>query len=187
MVDALNVHSAEPPCRASGNTAILAPPSATFHVGLLRRVVSRIVNFGPIRFVANWGRRYALWPVHLTVACCSVEFGAGMGPRFDLERFGMLPLGSLRQCDLLLIEGSVTRKMASRVRMIYDQMPDPKYVVAMGACAISGGLFWDSYSVVQGVDKIIPVDVYVPGCPPRPECLADGILELQRKIRNSRV
>lgn len=187
MVALQNVCEAELPCRVQGDTEAIDPPSASVRVGVLRRVASRIVNFGPIRFVANWGRRYALWPVHLTVACCSVEFGAGMGPRFDLERFGMLPLGSLRQCDLLLIEGSVTRKMASRVRMIYDQMPDPKYVVAMGACAISGGLFWDSYSVVQGVDKIIPVDVYVPGCPPRPECLADGILELQRKIRYSRV
>ncbi|MFX0168342.1 MAG: NADH-quinone oxidoreductase subunit B [Candidatus Hodarchaeota archaeon] len=175
------------PCQAAGETEAIEPPSATVRVGKLRRLASAIVNLRPIRYLVNWGRGYALWPVHLTVACCSVEFGAAMGPRYDLERFGMMPLGSLRQCDLLLIEGSVTRKMASRVKMIYDQMPDPKYVVAMGACAISGGLFWDSYSVVQGVDKIIPVDVYVPGCPPRPETLADGILELQRKIRSSRV
>lgn len=175
------------PCQNASEVEALGPPPATVRVGNLRRLVSALANLRPIRYLVNWARGYALWPVHLTVACCSVEFGAGMGPRFDLERFGMMPLGSLRQCDLLLIEGSVTRKMASRVKMIYDQMPDPKYVVAMGACAISGGLFWDSYSVIQGVDKIIPVDVYVPGCPPRPECLADGILELQQKIRKSRV
>ncbi len=175
------------PCQVAGDVRGLDPPTATIRVGRLRRLASALSNLGPIRYLVNWGRKYALWPVHLTVACCSVEFGAGMGPRYDLERFGMMPLGSLRQCDLLLIEGSVTRKMATRVKMIYDQMPDPKYFVAMVACAISGGLFWDSYSVVQGVDKIIPVDVYVPGCPPRPETLADGILELQQKIQNSRV
>ncbi len=175
------------PCQATGDEKALEPPTATIRVGKLRRLVSALTNLKPVRYLVNWGRKYALWPVHLTVACCSVEFGAAMGPRYDFERMGMMPLGSLRQCDLLLIEGSVTRKMASRVRMIYDQMPDPKYVIAMGACAISGGLFWDSYSVVQGVDKIIPVDVYVPGCPPRPETLADGVLELQQKIQNSRV
>ncbi len=110
-----------------------------------------------------------------------------MGSRFDAERLGVMPLGSLRQCDLLIIEGTVTKKMAERVVRIYHQMASPRYVIAMGACAISGGLFRDSYSIIPGVNKILPVDVYVPGCPPRPEMLVDAILELQQKIRESKV
>ncbi|MCL7392472.1 MAG: NADH-quinone oxidoreductase subunit NuoB [Thaumarchaeota archaeon] len=127
-----------------------------------------------------------MWPVHLTTACCSVEFAALSGPRYDPERFGWLTaVGSLRQSDVLLIEGTVTTKMAQRVRLIYDQMPEPKWVIAMGACAISGGLYAkDSYNVVQGIDDIIPVDVYIPGCPPRPETLFQGILMLRDKIMN---
>lgn len=142
----------------------------------------------PIRFLVNWGRLYALWPVHLETACCSIEFGAASGPRYDLERFGILEaFGSLRQCDLLIVQGTVTRKMAPRLKWVYDQMPEPKWVIAMGACAISGGLYIDSYNVLQGIDKIIPTDVYIPGCPPRPETLIQGIIELQKKIRRSRI
>ena len=156
-------------------------------VGSLRNILNRVVNVRPIRYFVNWSRLYSLWPVHLTTACCSVEFGATMGSRFDAERLGVLPLGSLRQCDLLIIEGTVTKKMAERVVRIYNQMASPRYVIAMGACAISGGVFRDSYSIVPGVDKILPVDVYVPGCPPRPEMLVDAILDLQQKIRESKV
>jgi len=157
-------------------------------VGRLRNIVEKIVNgVKPIRYLVNWGRLYSLWPVHLTTACCSVEFGAASCPRFDIERFGMLPIGSLRQCDLIIVEGTVTKKMAKRVLKVYSQMASPRYVIAMGACAISGGLFHNSYNIIKGVDKILPVDVYVPGCPPRPEALAQGVLLLQEKIRKKRV
>ena len=144
-------------------------------------------NIGePIRYVANWGRLYSLWPVHLETACCSVEIGAAGGARFDMERFGILEaFGSLRQCDLLIVMGTVTRKLAPRLKLIYDQMPDPKWVVAMGACSITGGLYFDSYNVLRGIDDIIPVDVYVPGCPPRVEAVMQGIALLQDKIRRS--
>ncbi|MDW8073724.1 MAG: NADH-quinone oxidoreductase subunit NuoB [Nitrososphaerota archaeon] len=139
-----------------------------------------------IKYIVNWGRLSSLFPVHLTTACCSVEFAGTVSPRYDPERFGILnAVGSLRQSDLLLVEGTVTTKMAQRVRIIYDQMPEPKYVIAMGACAISGGLYAkDSYNVLQGVDDIVPVDVYVPGCPPNPLTLTQGFILLRDKIMN---
>ena len=140
----------------------------------------------PMRYVANWGRLYSLWPVHLETACCSVEVGAAAGSRFDFERFGTLEAwGSLRACDLIIVMGTVTRKLAPRLKMIYDQMAEPRYVIAMGACAITGGLYFDSYNVLRGIDDIIPVDVYVPGCQPRAEALLQGIVLLQEKIRRS--
>ena len=137
-----------------------------------------------IRYLVNWGRLSSLFPVHLTTACCSVEFAGSVSPRYDPERFGFLnAVGSLRQSDVIVVEGTVTTKMAQRVRVIYDQMPDPKWVVAMGACAISGGLYAkDSYNVIQGIDDIVPVDVYIPGCPPRPEAVIQGLLLLRDKI-----
>jgi NADH-quinone oxidoreductase subunit B len=117
-------------------------------------------------------------------ACCGAEVGGATDPRFDVERLGVLQaFGSLRQCDLLIVEGTVSRKMAPRLKRVYDQMPEPKYVIAMGACAITGGLFFDSYNVLPGVDSLLPVDVYVPGCPPRPEALIEGIIMLQNKIK----
>ena len=138
----------------------------------------------PIRYLANWGRLYSLWPVHLETACCSVEVGAAAGLRFDIERFGTLEaFGSLRACDLIIVMGTVTRKLAPRLKMIYDQMAEPKWVIAMGACSITGGLYFDSYNVLRGIDDIIPVDVYVPGCPPRAEALVQGLVLLQEKIR----
>lgn len=153
--------------------------------------MDEIVNYAlvePATYLINWGRIYALWPVHVETACCSAEFGATHGPRFDPERFGILEaFGSLRQCDLLIVFGTVTRKMAPRLRMIYDQMPEPKYVIAMGACAINGGLYFDSYNVLPGIDELMPVDVYIPGCPPRPETLIQGIMLLQDKIRSSKI
>jgi len=147
-------------------------------------IIQLIRNRSLVRYLVNWSRLSSLWPVHLTTACCSVEFAASVSPRYDPERYGFLPAtGSLRQSDVLIVEGTVTSKMAQRVRIIYDQMPDPKWVVAMGACAISGGLYAkDSYNVLQGVDDIVPVDVYVPGCPPRPETLLQGLLLLRNKI-----
>ena len=131
----------------------------------------------------NWGRRSSLWTAICFPACCAFEFIAANGPRFDLSRFGMEILrASPRQADLMITAGTLTWKMAPNVKRIYNQMAEPKWVIAMGACAISGGIFTSSYSVTPGYNHIIPVDVYVPGCPPRPEALIYGIQMLQKKI-----
>lgn len=164
-----------------------AQKSGTFQVlvGKLNDVVQYAVG-DPLRYLANWGRLYSLWPVHLETACCSVEVGAAAGSRFDFERFGTLEaFGSLRACDLIIVMGTITRKLAPRLKLIYDQMAEPRYVIAMGACAITGGLYFDSYNVLRGIDDIIPVDVFVPGCPPRAEALLQGIVLLQEKIRRA--
>ena len=130
----------------------------------------------------NWGRKNSLWPMPLGLSCCGIELMAMIGPKFDLARFGAEAARfSPRQCDLLIVAGTLTWKMAEACRTIYDQMPDPKWVMAMGVCSSSGGMY-DSYAVVQGVDSILPVDVYVPGCPPRPDAVIDAILKLQKKI-----
>jgi len=137
--------------------------------------------------VINWARRSSMWTAICFPACCAFEFIAAEGPRFDLSRFGMEILrASPRQADLMITAGTLTWKMAPNVRRIYNQMPEPKWVIAMGSCAISGGIFRSSYSVVPGYNKIIPVDVYVPGCPPRPEGLIYGIQMLQKKISKAR-
>jgi NADH-quinone oxidoreductase subunit B len=133
--------------------------------------------------IIDWARRSSLWPVSCFPACCAAEIMAVEGPRFDLSRFGMEILrASPRQADLMITAGTLTWKMAPNVRRIYDQMPEPKWVIAMGACGISGGIFRSSYAVVPGYNKIVPVDVYVPGCPPRPEALIYGVQLLQKKI-----
>lgn len=130
----------------------------------------------------KWGKMYSLWPIHLVTGCCSPEFMQVAGPRYDMERFGILPMPSARQSDVLVIVGHITRKMAKRLKILYEQMPEPKYVIAIGACSISKGPFYDSYSLVRA-DEILPVDVYIPGCPPRPEAMIHGFMFLQRKVR----
>jgi NADH-quinone oxidoreductase subunit B len=134
----------------------------------------------------NWGRKNSLWPMPLGLSCCGIELMAMIGPRFDIARFGAEAARfSPRQCDLLIVAGTLTWKMAEACRTIYDQMPDPKWVIAMGVCSSSGGMY-DSYAVVQGVDMILPVDVYVPGCPPRPDAVIDALIKLQKKIERER-
>ena len=134
-------------------------------------------------FLANWARSNSLWPMPFGTACCAIEFMATAASRFDISRFGMERLGySPRQADLLLCAGRLPFKLAPVIRRIYDQMPQPKWVISMGACASTGGIF-DTYAMTQGIDTVVPVDVYVPGCPPRPEGLLYGILLLHKKIR----
>ena len=133
----------------------------------------------------NWARLSSLWPLMYGTACCFIEFAAMLGSRFDFDRFGLVPRASPRQADLIITAGTITMKMAPALIRLYEEMPEPKYVIAMGACTITGGMFSvDSPSTVRGVDKLIPVDVYIPGCPPRPEAIMDAIVKLRKKVAN---
>ncbi len=134
----------------------------------------------------NWTRKSSLWYMMFGLACCAIEMMQTGGPRSDLDRFGAVPRATPRQSDLMIVAGTLTLKMALRTRVLYDQMPEPKYVISMGSCANCGGLFQLAYSVCDGVDKVLPVDVYVPGCPPRPESLTEGLLKLQEKMMGER-
>lgn len=131
----------------------------------------------------NWIRLSSLWPLLYGTSCCFIEFACLLGSRFDFDRYGLVPRSSPRQADLIITAGTVTMKMAPSLVRLYEQMPEPKYVIAMGACTITGGMFsTDSYSTVRGVDKLIPVDVYLPGCPPKPEAIIDAIIKLRKKV-----
>jgi len=131
----------------------------------------------------NWARLSSLWPLLYGTSCCFIEFASLIGSRFDFDRFGLVPRSSPRQADLIITAGTVTMKMAPSLVRLYEQMPEPKYIIAMGACTITGGMFsTDSYSTVRGVDKLIPVDVYLPGCPPKPEAIIDAVIKLRKKV-----
>lgn len=136
----------------------------------------------------NWARLSSIWQLGFGLACCAIEMMATSASHYDFDRFGVIPRPSPRQADVIIISGTVTLKMALRIKRLYEQMPDPKYIISMGSCANSGGPYWEhGYHVLKGIDRIIPVDVYVPGCPPRPEALLYGMLQLQRKIETENI
>ncbi len=142
------------------------------------------IQVAPLDKVVNWGRSYSVWPLTFATSCCGIEFMCVAAARHDFARFGFeVTRNSPRQADVIFVSGTITKKMAPVLRRLYDQMSEPKYVIAVGGCTVSGGPFKNSYHVVEGVDKIIPVDVYVPGCPPRPEAMLYAMMQLQRKIR----
>jgi NADH-quinone oxidoreductase subunit B len=156
-------------------------------VEVLHRLPGGQILVTSIENVLNWARARSLWPLTFGLACCAMEMMQAMGTRFDLDRFGVVPRATPRQADLIIVAGRCTIKMAPVVRRLWEQMPEPKYVISMGSCATCGGPFYyDNYSILKGIDTVIPVDVYVPGCPPRPEALIEGVLKLQEKIQKER-
>lgn len=159
----------------------LVPQDSELLPGFWRRLPGVITT--TVQALLNWGRQNSLWYYPIGTACCAIEALMATGAtRFDLDRYGMVPWFSPRQCDVMIVAGTVTEKMAPAIRTIYDQMAEPRYVIAVGGCAINGGPFYQGYNVVDGVDKLVPVDVYVPGCPPRPEAVLHGIFMLREKI-----
>jgi len=163
----------------------LSPAPIEEAKALFRQLLPGILQ-APAELILALARKSSLWPLTFGLACCAIEMIATYMNRYDLDRFGIIPWPSPRQADVMIVAGTVTKKMAPAVKLLYEQMPNPKWVIAMGACATNGGPYTQYDRVLQGVDKIIPVDVYVPGCPPRPEALMEGFLQLQRKIMAER-
>jgi NADH-quinone oxidoreductase subunit B len=156
-------------------------------VGIEQRLGNMGVVTTSLEQAVNWARTHACWPLLFGLACCAIEMMSTQASHYDMSRFGMeLMRASPRQSDLMIVAGRVSRKMAPVLRLLYDQMPDPKWVIAMGDCASNGGVF-NNYAIVQGVDEVVPVDVYVAGCPPRPEGLIDGIVRLHEKVRREKL
>ena len=147
-----------------------------------------LASIQPVKFLLNWGRRYSLWVMNFGLACCAIEFIAASTSKHDFMRLGVIPFAhGPRQADLLVVAGTLTDKMAPALKRVYDQMPEPKYVISMGSCSNCGGPYWDSYSVTKGVDQIVPVDVYAPGCPPTPETLIHAIETLHQLIEDGEI
>ena len=158
------------------------------HTNRVTQDLSENVILTTVDDLYNWSRLSSLWPLLYGTACCFIEMAALIGSRFDFDRFGLVPRSSPRQADLLITAGTVTMKMAPALIRLYEEMPEPKYVIAMGACTITGGMFSaDSPSTVRGVDKLIPVDLYIPGCPPRPEAIFDAVVKLRKKVANESI
>ena len=165
--------------------ALLPPPPTDDERAELRRQGILLTS---LEELYNWGRSHSVWPLQFGLACCAIEMIAASMARFDIARFGSEVFRpSPRQADLLIVSGTVTKKMAPQVVRLWNQMPEPKYCIAMGACAISGGPFKQGYNVLKGIDRYIPVDLYLPGCPPRPEALLHGLMQLQDKIRSQKI
>ena len=174
--------------RRSPGTATHLPPGPE-QDAVIKGITGEIADKGfivaNIDKVVNWARTGSLWPMTFGLACCAVEMIHAYMPRYDLDRFGIIPRASPRQSDVMIVAGTLTNKMAPALRKVYDQMPEPRWVISMGSCANGGGYYHYSYSVVRGCDRVVPVDVYVPGCPPTAEALVYGIMQLQKKIRRT--
>ncbi|XP_066503853.1 NADH dehydrogenase [ubiquinone] iron-sulfur protein 7, mitochondrial [Hoplias malabaricus] len=164
--------------REKSTAVATKPPSAVSSKG--EYVITKLDD------LVNWARRSSLWPMTFGLACCAVEMMHMAAPRYDMDRFGVVFRASPRQADVMIVAGTLTNKMAPALRKVYDQMPEPRYVISMGSCANGGGYYHYSYSVVRGCDRIVPVDIYVPGCPPTAEALLYGTLQLQRKIKREK-
>lgn len=143
------------------------------------------IVIAPVEDLLNWARLSSIWQLGFGLACCAIEMMATSASHYDFDRFGVIPRNTPRQADAIIISGTVILKMVTRIKRLYEQIPDPKYIISMGSCANCGGPYWEhGYHVLKGIDRVIPVDVYVPGCPPRPEALLEGLLKLREKIRN---
>jgi NADH-quinone oxidoreductase subunit B len=172
--------TAQPP--ATPTPSRIAPIDAA--VEILDTLPGGNVVLTKVEYLLNWSRAASIWPLTFGLACCAIEMMAAWAGRFDLDRMGVIPRATPRQADCMIVAGRCTIKMAPIVRRLWEQMPEPKYVVSMGSCATCGGPFYyDNYSILKGIDQVVPVDVYVPGCPPRPEALIEGLLKLQEKIK----